>query len=62
MLYLLGVLNINYKHRKTSTKNPDLILSSQSSVIDWVYLYYFYAPKFLWIVKSENSQNVKILI
>lgn len=58
MLYFLGVFNIYYKHRKISNKNPDIILSSQSSIIDWIYLYYSYAPKFLWIVKSEDSKNV----
>ncbi len=58
MLYFLGVFNINYKHRKISNRNPDVILSSQSSIIDWVYLYYSYAPKFLWIVKSDDSKSV----
>ena len=58
MLYFLGVFIINYKHRKISDKNPDIILSSQSSIIDWVYLYYSYAPKFLWTVKSDNDKSV----
>lgn len=60
MLYLLGVFNLNYKHRKISNRNPDIILSSQSSIIDWIYLYYSYAPKFLWIVKSEDSKRVNL--
>ena len=59
MLFTLGIYNLNYKHKKNSNKGPNIILSSQSSVIDWIYLYYLYAPKFLWIVKSENSKNVK---
>jgi hypothetical protein len=60
LLFLLGVFNINYKHRKNSNSNPDIILSSQSSVIDWAYLYYTYAPKFLWIVRSDDNLNVII--
>ena len=59
MLFFLGVYSLNYKYRKHSNKKPDIIINSQSSVIDWVYLIYLYAPKFLWIVKSLDSKNVK---
>ncbi len=59
MLFTLGIFNLNYKHKKNSNKIPNIILSSQSSVIDWIYLYYLYAPKFLWIIKSEDSKKVK---
>lgn len=36
---------------------PNIIFSSQSSVIDWLVLIKNYSPKFLWIVKSEDSKS-----
>lgn len=58
-LSLLGVYQLNYKYQKHHpTKIPNIIFSSQSSIIDWMVLLYNYSPKFLWIVKSNDSQNV----
>lgn len=36
---------------------PNIIFSSQSTVIDWLMLIHNYAPKFLAIAKSENSKS-----
>jgi len=57
-LILMGVYRLNYKYNKISeTRTPNIILSSQSSIIDWIILMYNYSPKFLWIVKSPDNQS-----
>lgn len=57
-LILLGVYTTPYKFKKQSkNKNPNIILSSQSSIIDWLILAKNYSPKFLYIAKSKNNEN-----
>lgn len=59
MLLLLNVYFFPYKKSKHNPdKSPRVIFSSQSSIIDWMILMYSYAPKFLWIVKSEDHTQV----
>ena len=55
-LILIGVYTIPYKFKKQS-KKPDIILSSQSSLIDWLILVYNYNPRILYIAKSSNNQQ-----
>ena len=55
-LILLGVYSIPYKFKKQN-KNPNIILSSQSSLIDWLILVYNYNPKILYIAKSKDNQQ-----
>jgi hypothetical protein len=59
LLFLLGVWTIDYKYRKHNTTNivPNIIFSSQSSVIDWLILVFNYSPKFLWTIKSDDSKS-----
>ena len=55
---LLGVYSFNYKYRKIKkNQEPNIIFSSQSSLIDWLILAYNYTPKFLYIAKSEDNNN-----
>ena len=57
-LILLGVYNIPYKFKKhLKNKNPNIIISSQSSIIDWLVLGFNYNPKFLYIAKSKDNKN-----
>lgn len=57
-LILIGVYNIPYKYKKhLKNKNPNIIISSQSSLIDWLILGYNYSPKFLYISKSKDNKN-----
>ena len=56
LLLLLGVYFIPYKFKKQK-KNPNIIISSQSSLIDWLILVYNYNPKILYIAKSKNNQE-----
>ena len=57
-LILLGVYNIPYKFKRhIKNKNPNIIISSQSSIIDWLVLAYNYNPIFLYIAKSKDSKN-----
>ena len=57
-LILLGVYTTPYKFKKQSkNKNPNIILSSQNSIIDWLILAKNYSPKFLYIAKSKNNEN-----
>jgi hypothetical protein len=55
-LFLLGVFCIPYKIRRQK-KNPNIIISSQSSLIDWLILVYNYNPKILYIAKSDNNEQ-----
>ena len=55
-LILLGVYTIPYKFKKQK-KNPNIIISSQSSLIDWLVLVYNYNPKILYIAKSKDNQE-----
>lgn len=55
-LFLLGVYCIPYKIRRQK-KNPNIIISSQSSLIDWLILVYNYNPKILYIAKSDNNEQ-----
>ena len=55
-MILLGVYSIPYKFKKQN-KNPNIILSSQSSLIDWLILVYNYNPKILYIAKSKDNQQ-----
>ena len=58
LLILLGVYNIPYKFKKHyKNKNPNIIISSQSSIIDWLVLAYNYTPKFLYIAKSKDNKD-----
>jgi hypothetical protein len=58
LLLLLGVYNIPYKFKKhLKNRNPNVIISSQSSIIDWLVLAYNYSPKFLYIAKSKDSKD-----
>ena len=58
LLALLGVYEINYKYkRQDSKRHPNIIISSQSTIIDWLVLMYNYSPKFLVIAKSENNDK-----
>ena len=58
LLTLLGIYSFNYKYRKIKkNQEPNIILSSQSSLIDWLILAYNYTPKFLYIAKSEDNSN-----
>jgi hypothetical protein len=57
-LILLGVYNIPYKFKRhIKNKNPNIIISSQSSIIDWLVLAYNYNPIFLYIAKSKDNKN-----
>ena len=57
-LLLIGVYNIPYKFKKhLKNKNPNIIISSQSSIIDWLVLAYNYSPIFLYIAKSKDNKN-----
>ena len=57
-LLLIGVYNIPYKFKKhLKNKNPNIIISSQSSIIDWLVLAYNYSPTFLYIAKSKDNKN-----
>ena len=57
-LFLLGVYTIPYKFKKhNKNRNPNIIISSQSSLIDWLILLYNYNPKILYIAKSQNNQE-----
>ena len=57
-LFLIGVYNIQYKFKKhLKNKNPNIIISSQSSLIDWLVLAYNYSPKFLYIAKSKDNNT-----
>ena len=59
-LALLGVYRFTYKFKKWNEKNPPkIIISNQSSIIEWLSLMYFYSPKFLWLAKSQDGSNVK---
>ena len=55
-MILLGVYSIPYKFKKQN-KNPNIILSSQSSLIDWLILVYNYNPRILYIAKSKDNQQ-----
>lgn len=47
-----------YKYKKfLKNKRPDIIISSQSSIIDWLVLSLNYSPKFLYIAKSKDNRN-----
>ncbi len=60
-LALLGVYRFNYKFKKWNEKNPPkIIISNQSSIIEWLSLMYCYSPKFLWLAKSQDGSNVNI--
>ena len=57
-LLLLGVYKIPYKYKNhLKNKSPNIIISSQSSLIDWLVLAYNYSPKFLYIAKSKDDKN-----
>ena len=56
-LILLGVFSIPYKFKKQSKKNPNIIISTQSSLIDWLVLVYNYNPKILYIAKSKDNKQ-----
>lgn len=57
-LILLGVYKIPYKYKNhLKNKIPNIIISSQSSLIDWLVLAYNYSPKFLYIAKSKDNKN-----
>ena len=57
-LLLLGIYNIQYKFKKhLKNRKPNIILSSQSSFIDWLILAINYSPKFLYIAKSKDNKN-----
>ncbi len=61
-LILLGVYKLDYKYKKQKdNRSPNIIFSSQSSIIDWMVLMYNYSPKFLWIVKSDDNKDVKLV-
>ena len=59
--------NINLKNKIQKGKNnifnnkknriPNIIFSSQSTIIDWLLLLKNYSPKFLYIVKSNDNKN-----
>lgn len=58
LLMLLGVFSYKYKFKKQNFKRePNLIFSTQSSIIDWLILMNNYCPKFLYIVKSNDNKN-----
>ena len=58
LLFLLGVYTLPYKYKKHSNqKNPNIIISSQSSIIDWLILFYNYTPKFLYFAKSKDNKT-----
>ena len=47
-----------YKYKKhLKGKRPNIIISSQSSILDWLILSLNYSPKFLYIAKSKDSKN-----
>ena len=55
-LILLGVYTTPYKYKKHSKNiTPSIIISSQSSIIDWLILAKNYSPKFLYIAKSKDN-------
>ena len=57
-LMLLGVYTTPYKYKKHSKNvNPNIVISSQSSIIDWLILAKNYSPKFLYIAKSKNNAS-----
>ena len=56
LLFLMGVYFIPYKFKKQN-KKPNIIISSQSSLIDWLILVYNYNPKILYIAKSKDNQH-----
>ena len=59
LLSILGVYSFPYKfkvHNKMD-KKPKIILSSQSSIIEWLVLMYNYQPKFLYIRKSLTNKS-----
>ena len=62
LLACLGVYFISYKYKKHAYKTrPNLIISSQSSLIDWLVLLYNYNMQFLCIKKSDNDLNDSLL-
>jgi len=54
---LLGVYRFNYKYKRWGDDNPRIIISNQSSLIEWMSLLYLYSPKFLWCAKSGDNNN-----
>ena len=58
-LSLLGVYQFNYKFKKwNNNSSPNIIISNQSSIIEWLSLMYLYSPKFLWTAKSSDHTSV----
>ena len=57
-LPLLGIYSIPYKFKKhLKNRKPNIILSSQSSFIDWLILAVNYSPKFLYMAKSKDNKS-----
>lgn len=57
LLYLLGVFQFNYKFKGNQKYSPRVIISNQSSIIEWLSLMHTYSPKFLWLAKSSDHKS-----
>lgn len=59
LLILMGVYNYKTKTPKIISKSnkKTIILSSQSCIIDWLCLMYYYCPRFFIIVKNNDKNN-----
>ena len=58
LLILVGVYSTPYKFKRIDKKKqPNIIITSQSTFIDWFVLMNNYCPKFLAIVKSKDNKS-----